>query len=107
METVNLPEWANNYNQRNLLVYEGTLSATYGTGKKSNMIDTLNLPELPSCFFLADATGDGRMDFIVKYRSGSGMGNVGFITYAATASGSFSAGAYSNLSTSGPAYFNN
>ncbi len=102
-----LVQWANSYNQRNMLVYRGTSSATYGTGTNYNMGDTLDLPEMPSCFFLADATGDGRMDFIVKYRSGSGMGNVGFITYAGTASGSFSAGAYSNLSTSGPAYFNN
>ncbi len=98
-----LVQWANTYNQRNLLVYKGTSSATYGTGTSYNMSDTLDLPELPSCFFLADATGDGRMDFIVKYKSGS---VVAFITYAGTSSGSFSVGAYSNI-YSEPPYFNN
>ncbi len=99
-----LVQWANTYNQRNLLVYKGTSGATYGTGTSYNMSDTLDLPERPSCFFLADVNGDGRYDFIVKYNSG---GVAAFITYVASSSGSFSAGVYSNISTTDPPFFNN
>jgi hypothetical protein len=39
-------------------------------------------------FFIGDVNGDGRDDFIVKWKSSN---NVRFLTYRGTASGSFAA----------------
>ena len=87
---------------RSLLVYRGLSDATYASGNNTVTNDTLDLPVTPSCFFLSDVNGDVRADFIVKYNSG---GNVAFMVYKGTTSGTFSSEIYTSASVI--PYFNN
>ena len=98
-----LVQWANSNNKRNLLVYKGTTSATYGTGNNYTKNETLDLTTFPSCFFLDDVDGDGRDDFIVKYCITSGR--TAFITYTGASTGAFSDPNISPYFTT--PYFNN
>lgn len=97
-----LVQWANANGQRNFLIYKGKSDATYMTGANYNMSDPFDIVETPSCFFLADVTGEGRADFIVKYRS---AGNVAFMVYTGTGATLFNPATYSTVSTI--PYFNN
>ena len=93
-----LVQHADSNGKRNLLVYKGTSGGSYSTATNYVKNETLDLTVTPSCFFLADVTGEGRADFIVKYRDSS-SGNVGFITYTGSSIGSFSIAKYSNVSS--------
>ena len=89
-----LVQWANSNRKRNLLVYKRKSDVIYETVGNQTTSETLDLTEIPSCLFLADVTGEGRADFIVKYRCSNG--NTRFITYVATNSTpSFGAAVYS------------
>ncbi|MBQ7779735.1 MAG: S8 family serine peptidase [Clostridia bacterium] len=96
-------QWANSGGQRNFLIYKGKEDAKYMTGANYNMSDPLDVIETPSCFLLADVTGEGRADFIVKYCDSNE--NVAFITYTGTGATLFNPGASTTLTNTIP-YFN-
>lgn len=84
-------QWVNSLNKRQLMVYAGNSNNTFNSG--INYSTTNN--QIPSTyagrFLVDDVNGDGRDDFIVKWRSGT---NIRFLTYLGTTASSFTSGVY-------------
>ena len=84
-------QWVNSLNKRQLMVYAGNSNNTFNSG--INYSTTNN--QIPSTYagrcLVDDVNGDGRDDFIVKWRSGT---NIRFLTYLGTTASSFTSGVY-------------
>lgn len=79
--------WALN-GYRQLLIYIANADGTYNAAIRQSTSNSHDPVNAAGSFYLADVNGDGRDDFIVKWRSGL---NIRFLTYLGTASGSFTA----------------
>ena len=96
-------QWANDSNKRQLLIYTANADGTYNAGVNLSTSNAQNPPLYAGTFLVADVNGDGRDDFIVKWRYNLTL-NVEFLTYCGTAQGSFSAAVRTTPQTSIPYY---
>lgn len=72
---------------RQFLIYTAKNDGTYNTAIRQTTSNQHNPVQFAGSFYVADVNGDGRDDFIVKWRNGS---SINYLTYLGTASGSFS-----------------
>ncbi len=80
-------QWANSLGVRQLLTYTANSDGTYNAGVNYYTSNAQNPLQYAGTFLVGDVNGDGRDDFIVKWRSSNNM--VRFLTYRGTAAGSF------------------
>ncbi len=93
--------WVNN-GKRQLLVYAANANGAYSaTGVNYASTNSHDPAVYAGSFFVGDVNGDGRDDFIVKWKSSN---NVRFLTYCGTASGSFAAAVRTTPSPEIPYY---
>ena len=79
-------QWANENKKRQLLIYIANADGTYNEGVNRATDNSQDPTVYAGAFFVADVNGDGRDDFIVKWRNGS---KTEFLTYRGTADGTF------------------
>ena len=89
---------------RQLLIYPANADDTYGSPIRYSTSNQHNPNMFAGTFLVADVNGDGRDDFIVKWRNGS---NTEFLTYCGTAGGSFLAAVRTTPLNSIPYYNEN
>ncbi len=93
--------WVNN-GKRQLLVYAANTNGAYpATGVNYASTNAHDPAVYAGSFFVGDVNGDGRDDFIAKWKSSN---NVRFLTYCGTASGSFAAAVRTTPSPAIPYY---
>ena len=78
--------WTNSVNRRQLRVYLANSSATYSEGVNLSTNDIHDPSIYAERFYVADVNGDGKKDFILKYRNES-TGEVNFKTYVGSVTG--------------------
>lgn len=93
--------WTSSAGKRQLLVYTANSNGTFNSGVNFATTNNNNPLLYSGRFFVADVDGDGREDFIVKWRNGD---NIAFLTYKGTSTGTFSAAVRTNLTNAIP-YF--
>ena len=86
--------WTTSTERRQLLVYTANSNGTYNAGVNFSTTNANNHRVYSGRFFVADVDGDGRDDFIVKWRNGE---NIAFLTYKGTSIGTFSDAVRSNF----------
>ncbi|MGN1155042.1 MAG: S8 family serine peptidase [Agathobacter sp.] len=81
-------QWANSSKKRQLLVYTAKEDGTYNAGVNYSTSNTHNANLYAGKFLVGDVNGDGRDDFIVKWKKDD---ENRFLTYRGTTTGTFSA----------------
>lgn len=80
--------WVNNSGYRQLLIYIANSDGTYNAAIRHSTTNPHNSSLYSETMVVADISGDGRDDFVVKRRNE--RDSVQFLTYLGTASGAFS-----------------
>ncbi|MBR6676811.1 MAG: VCBS repeat-containing protein, partial [Clostridia bacterium] len=75
--------------KRQLWVYPANADGTYSSGSNTATVNAYNPALYADEYFVEDVNGDGREDFIVKWKNTDGR--VSFVTYLGTTSGTFTA----------------
>ena len=92
---------ANSDDKRQLLIYKGCANGTFSTGVALSS-SRYHIPALyPTKSFVTDVNGDGRDDFIVKWRNGN---KTMFLTYRGKSDGTFNTAIGTNTDTAIPYY---
>lgn len=91
--------------KRQLWVYPANADGTYSYGENTATINACDPALYADEYFVEDVNGDGREDFIVKWKKSDGR--VCFLTYLGTASGTFSAAVRTEPTTYIPYYNSN
>lgn len=73
---------------RQFLIYTAKNDGTYNAAIRQSTSNQHNPVLFAGSFYVADVNGDGRDDFVVKWRNGT---VINYLTYLGTTSGSFSA----------------
>lgn len=81
-------QWANSSKKRQLLVYTAKSDGTYNAGVNYSTSNTQDATIYAGTFRIGDVNGDGRDDFIVKWKKDD---ENRFLTYRGTTTGTFSA----------------
>lgn len=96
--------WTSSSGSRQLLTYKANSNGTYNSGVNYSTSNSHNPSVYAGTFLVADINGDGRDDFIVKWKNG---GDINFLTYRGTASCSFSSAVRTDTLVGIPYYNDN
>ena len=94
-------QWANSSKKRQLLVYTAKEDGTYNAGIKYSTSNAQDASIYAGTFRIGDVNGDGRDDFIVKWKKDD---ENRFLTYRGTTTGDFTAAVRTVPSTAIPYY---